>query len=339
MKKQTAKNKKNWVWAMVAIASVLSAIWLGYWFFHKSPLVIESASLTTFDIYSYSDMALSPDGTRVYDGLRSYYLLEDNSWHENTAGDDWINTASQFTSISPTGRFMTAADYSKIYLLDMERNTYRDDAFVCKSWSSDGLRCIDITGRLVDILENKKIENWDNKVDFSQITHVSGNGDYLWDEDRKIPIAFLVPCPLRDQKTGEIYKTACELRSLSKRFDQTADGYTKPFLQVQGYDMVVDWTFSPDGKYILVAIWEQTPHLYTGLKDFSNANFVTDTRLELIDWRTGKTFVLARLSQFVPESPISVYFGDMQWSADGSTILIPLEKKEPQYLVLKVKYP
>lgn len=335
MNKQTVLNKKIWIWIGVAIVGTL-LVTLVYKLFYAHPLIVEGAFMSTFDVYSYPQ-ALSPDGSIVYEGLGSYYLLEDSTWHTIDWGDTGADLAREFTSISPTGRFMTAS-YSKNYLLDTKENSCRDDAFLCKSWSSDGLRCIDINGRLVDILKNQKIEEWDNNIDFTQVKNVSGNGDYLWDEDRKIPIAFIVPCPLRDEKTGEINKTSCELQALSKNFNPAAEGYAKPFLETKGYDTVVDWTFSPNGKYILLAIWEQSPHPYNGLQDFSNSDFVTDTRLVLVDWRTGKTFALARLSQFIPEHPVSVYFGNMQWSADGNTIIVPIDERG-ELLVLKIKHP
>jgi hypothetical protein len=55
--------------------------------------------------------------------------------------------------------------------------------------------------------------------------------------------------------------------------------------------------------------------------------------LTLVRWRTQERQELIRLSEIDPEHVVA--YGDMAWSADGSTIFI--SRKDAQPIVIKLK--
>jgi hypothetical protein len=307
------------------------------------PQIVSGRVVEVEDGPIYSKIVLNPDGSRAYDSMAYYYLLEDGApQSDDLAFKLGAAGATIWLSVSPTGRFITGSlDQHKDYLLDLEQKSFHDVVFTCESWSRDGLRCIDINGNLFDILGNQKVEKWDNNLDFREAKNVSGNGQYLWDNDRNVPIAHMFGCPQRDALTLEIIETWCQLLPPSVRYsEQKSLGLVDNLVEITMPDSVVGWTFDPTGKYVLLAIWERKPKSYTTYEELVSSENVLDTRLLLVNWHTKRTFELGRLSQFTPDSPIMAYpsINGPQWSADGSTILISLYDHK-HLLVLKVKYP
>ncbi len=326
--------KKIWATGIVCLA--LALVIFGVYQAWRQPFpVIDSARVVEIKDYGGYPTTLSPDGSKAFNSMTIYYDLKDGSPQANTAAfDAGAPGANEFLSMSPNGRFMTAEHY----LIDLEQKTYRDDAFACKSWSKDSMRCIDINGDLIDVLKNQKVEGWNDNVDFTKVKNTSGNGDYLWDNDRNIPIAYINPCPIQNDQTGETLDTQCKLKTPSLDFHQNKEGRSEALLEVSMPSSVVGWTFDPTGRYVLLAIWDRKPGDYTKYEDYTSPQNVVDTRFILIDWRTKKNVELARLSEFVPNNPVfGGFFVTIPWSSDGSTVMIPISGY--QALILKIKYP
>lgn len=301
----------------------------------------ESFSITTLKVIEPRDInvthGLSFDGSKIYISFTKYYDIESDKIQDNMAAfENMAPGARQFLSISPQDRFMTAGDISNSFIFDFAQNDYQEFGFLCKSWSFDSTRCIDINGTLIEISSGTKIETWDKNVDFNTTERISGNGDYLWDMEKNIPIAFFSPCPITELGTGNILETSCKLLTPSLDFNQQSNGIKKDIFTINPSNTVVDWTFDPSGKFILLAIWERTTNNI--VLDYDSDENVIDTQFVVIDWRTGETFELFRLSEIMPDYPISLYYSNMQWSSDGSTLFLPLNGGNG-FILAKIEYP
>lgn len=91
--------------------------------------------------------------------------------------------------------------------------------------------------------------------------------------------------------------------------------------------------FDPTGEYILISEWQchesPTPCTITPF----HADNVYDTVLTLVRWHAKEQKELIRLSAI--DSKNVVAYGDMAWSADGSTIFI--SRKDGLPIVIKLK--
>lgn len=339
-------RSKRKILTIGAAGLVVLIVWMGYLILKPGfPNIISTkiGEVEDRDTASFSTIALSPDGKRAYNSMAIYYSLETGSpQSDDLAFKLGAAGATTWLSISPTGRFITGTFGSQEdRLLDLELQTFQDVAFTCKSWSRDGSRCIDIHGELFDVVENRKVENWEDNLDFRDVKNISGNGDYLWDNDRNIPIAHIFPCPERDDLVGKIVETWCQLVPPSVHYSaQKQQGVVDNLVEINLPSSATGWTFDPTGKYVLLAVWDRKPITYSTPLEWAlaldNYDNVLDTRLLLINWKNKKMTELGRLSQLAPGFPVS-RIGGLQWSANGSTILVLLE--DYHFLVIKVRYP
>lgn len=328
-------KKQPKILRVIFITIVLSIL------FSSCILKNDSFSITALKVIELRDMnvthGLSFDGSKIYLSFTKYYDIESGEVQDNLGAFEALAPgARQFLSTSPQDRFMTAGDISNSFIFDFVRNDYQEFGFLCKSWSFDSTRCIDINGVLVEISSNTKIETWDKNVDFNTIETISGNGDYLWDKEKNIPIAFFSPCPITELGAGNILETNCKLLTPSLDFNQQNNGMEKSVFTIPPPNTVVDWTFDPSGKFILLAIWERAKNNI--VLDYASDENVIDTQFIIVDWRTGETFELFRLSEIKPDYPISLYYGNMQWSSDGSTLFLPLNRGNG-FILAKIEYP
>lgn len=98
-------------------------------------------------------------------------------------------------------------------------------------------------------------------------------------------------------------------------------------------DHTIQIVFDPTGEYVLLAEWQcHESQISCEIYPF-NADSVYDTVLTLVSWRTQEHQELIHLSEIDPEHVVA--YGNMAWSADGSTIFI--SRKDAPPIVLKVK--
>ena len=129
---------------------------------------------------------------------------------------------------------------------------------------------------------------------------------------------------------GKETGTTWGLEALSD--SSATDVYFESLTSVALPNRVVSWVMDPTGRYVLLVVWERTA-VPTGEREFST-DYVTDSVLLLIDWRTKTSREWLRLSD---SDTSRIVARDVAWSADGSTVLVPRQDAPP--LVLKVKYP
>lgn len=280
---------------------------------------------------------LSSDGSKLYLSFTKYYDVENKIIQDNISAFEALAPgARQSLSLSRMDMFMTAGDISNNFIFDFMQKSYNKFDFLCKSWSNNNNNCIDINGNLIKVSNNEKIENWDNNIDFNEVENISGNGDYLWDDNLNLPIAVIKPCPTSEDITKKIIDTSCKLITPSLDFNQQTEGIEKNIINIDLPNTVIDWTFDPSGRFILLAIWERES-ANDVLENFTSDKNVIDTRLVIVDWKTGETFDLIKLSEIIPNYPVSLFYGNMQWSSDGSTIFVPLSS-EMGFVIIRISY-
>ncbi len=330
--------RKSFTILAITLIAVISA---GYWYFFREQVfpLVESAFVMPVEEHG----ALSPDGSFIYTSTHTKVDVQDGLQTYN--GFDFrfdIYPAWSIMDLSPNGRYLTAqtgsmGNYYK-YLLDITEKTYREESHMCNSWSGDSTRCLEFFQfELVEMPENKVVEEWSRNEDFRNLRNVSGDYIFLWDMDKRIPVAEIYPC---DDEGNNTSSTQC-IVSLSYdegRFPLHKDrehATIAPILEIEPPQEVVSYIFDPTGRFVLFAIWEHYGEYVSGKYDTST---VTDTVLVLVDWRTKKSTELFRLSS-IDSSNIAVGRGSsaLQWSSDGSTIFIA--RNYAPAIVLKIKYP
>jgi hypothetical protein len=181
----------------------------------------------------------------------------------------------------------------------------------------------------------------DYPMDYTASTHIVGSGRYLWDKDRNLPIAELVTecngcldgfdpsypnlSAIQNLKIASIDTT--ELRKSGKRIEQTL--LTEEWLSYPFFPI-----FDPTGEFVLVPVEiRNQPPTPADRDDYDKSEYIQDTVIYLIRWRTKEKIEFLRLSNY--GSPQHYISAPITWSADGSTILIPRWQATP--LVVSVK--
>lgn len=288
------------------------------------------------------EAVLSPDGSFVYSSLQSKVDLRDGTVTQNELARQLLYPAWVFLDLSPNGRYLTAATGTDqddhFYLLDLEGVAYQEGSHMCESWSADSTHCLEIfRSQLIEMPSNQVMEEWSRNEDFQKIRNVSGDYVFLWDMDRRIPIAEIYPCMDEKGKETNVYclvSLSYDEISFSKYKDRE-HATVVPIFEVSPPKEVVSWIFDPTGRYALFAVWEHEGNYVSGDYDVST---VIDTALVLVDWRAKTSKEIFRISSIDPEH-VAVSRGSsaLEWSSDGSTILVWRYNIPP--VILKVKYP
>jgi hypothetical protein len=205
------------------------------------------------------------------------------------------------------------------------------------SWAPDHSRfLVSDYKTLVSVPDMKQITDWDKSVEFSNITNTSGDGMFLWDKKQNIPVAAIRGCGIYCQLYAEFTdKDRIEwgLISINDLTNSQDFSLRETITSIQLPNAVVDWTFDPSGRYVLLSVWEQSK-MSTDDDQPLSVN-VTDSVLLLMDWKTKQSVELARLSK-IDKFHLVAQPATIRWSSDGSTILWPREGAGA--LVLGIQY-
>jgi len=316
---------------LVGSIIILSVLLVGYWYFvHLRPLPsVQAAFIMPVDEYG----VIAPDGTFMYTSLQTLIDLQTGVESSNDPAYQLkLDVAWPFLHLSPDGRYLTAKsveDRNHNYLLDMKEKTYQEDSYLCKSWSGDSTRCVEVfDGQLIEMPANKVIEGWNRKEDFRKLSNVSGDATILWDMKRKIPVAHII-------NKGMAGKLSLASYSYDQYNPDPEHAIILPILEIQPPREIVSFVFDPSGQYILLAVWEHEGEYQVDDYDTST---VTDTVLILVDWRAKENKEIFRISSIDPKHvAVSRGAGSLEWSSDGSTILV--YRYYAPAVVLKIKYP
>ena len=303
-------------------------------------------SLGEFPLRVY---ALAPDGQAMYDASLRLRDWDTGNVLSNPLED--MPTALNISMVlSPDGQYM--AGWTEIWrrptnevedrrsIVDMDNRSVweyideeRDMGF--GSWSPDSSRIMlmdEVT--LLTYPEVTILTGWPHDVDFRDVSNVAGDHNYLWDVERNIPIARTYIQEEQNEQ-GELITRQFGIQSLHDP-NASGDPLFVPYYDLGTASVAVEATFDPTGRYVLAAVLEFSEPLAIGDHFFENP---IDTALVLIDWRTGEHVEFFRLSSLDQQNAIVSHRGldALQWSADGSTIVVPRE--DAPALLLEVEYP
>lgn len=326
----------------IGLAVILSILVTGYWYFsrpHSFPSVQASFIMP---VKEYG--ILAPDGNSIYTDLVSFMDIHTGTWSNIEIADapPGLTLANSFLDISPGGRYLTASTDSSFgssnYLVDVEKKNYQEGSYLCESWSGDSRRCVEaIHSQLIEMPANQVVEDWSRTVDFRELSEVSGDYIFLWDRNQRIPVAEIYPCPNEnsDRTTAYCLVSLSAGDNVFRKYTFSQPPVILPIFEIAPPQEVVSYTFEPTGKYVLFAVWENKGEYISGDYD---ASTVVDTALVLVDWRTKKSREIFRILEIDSEHvAVSRGASALQWSSDGSTILV--YRNYAPAIVLKLKYP
>lgn len=168
---------------------------------------------------------------------------------------------------------------------------------------------------------------------------VGGSQAFLWSQKLNLPIAAIVQInPINFSGNVDKQEVGINLIFSDENgvLQEDFSSYSSKFVSLPP-DNIVSAIFDPSGEYLLIAQWKcsgsasKQCSLYPGKEYFDN---IVDTAFILLRWRTGEEQELIRLSEIDPHNVVAQ---DIEWSADGSTILV--WRKDAPPVVLKIKYP
>jgi hypothetical protein len=297
--------------------------------------------------------ALSPDGKFITLANMTQIDLQTGQeiqpYREYSGLEMWMGSSVGPMGWSPDGQYLAVTAFyddrrlgvnrSPTILFDTKLRTaeQKENISTFRSWSPFN------TGRF---MASAKDDGWNifsvhdssmspvtDAIDFRQEKEMGGTGEFLWSKELDRPVAFL-SWELVVRPDGVI-TGAMEL--VIDSFSDPMNYLHPAYRQSTGYQeragtQAVNSIFSPDGNNILVSEWicNQTCHGSEGELLPEN---VKDTRLLLINWRTGEEKVLARLSEI--DSTHLAASGDAAWSQDGKVIL--LGRVDAPALLLELK--
>ena len=225
------------------------------------------------------------------------------------------------TSISAVGEVT--------YIFDLQDNSFRRFNTQIRSFSpfsSDKIWTYDGVYNLKDASVIPLLADYD----FRQEKEFGAIGDFLWSKASGIPVAMIQtqPTGASSESDIEIVLWSLDTKDPNNPKYSVSTGFISKFP-----NQLAGIFFDPTGEYILVAEWQchesTTPCSITPF----HADNVYDTVLTLVRWRTQERQELIRLTEIDPEHVVA--YGDMDWSADGSTIFI--SRKDAQPIVIKLK--
>jgi hypothetical protein len=289
---------------------------------------------------------LSSDGTEY---ITNYGIVRNVQTDEKVTTVDsnciWRSTID----LSHDNRYLTGStDLNGIGIFDIQKNECirpenPTSLNPVESWSPESNRFILAQSKIIMDFPSFQVVPFssDYPMDFTASTHIFGSGRYLWDTDSNLPVAELVTdcdgcldgfdpsypniSAIQNLKIASIDTT--ELRKSGKRIEQallTEEWLSYPFFPI----------FDPTGEFVLVPVdIRNQPSTPTNRDDYDKPEYIHDTVIYLIHWRTKEKIEFLRLSNY--GSPQHYISAPIIWSADGSTILIPRWQATP--LVVSVK--
>jgi hypothetical protein len=194
--------------------------------------------------------------------------------------------------------------------------------------------------QVFDLTTNTIISITNANIRYENIP-VKASEEYLWSIKINLPVAHLLrtdPINLGGENRSQIVGIYPVIGDADGDLAEFYSEFNSIY-QSDPPDNMIDAQFSPDGNFILVTKWicdpsdpKQCSRYDLGSDDQRYDGSVTDTALILINWRTGETKELIRLSQVDTSNVIGM---STEWSADGSTILV--WRKEASPVVIKLK--
>jgi hypothetical protein len=272
---------------------------------------------------------ISPDGKVIYsrDGYQANLETGEIQSVYPVSFDDFV--------MSPNGHYISGISNSLVRpLYDTVKKDFTSDKSSygpITDFSPDSTRASFLQAKVWTIPEGNPVSNWPLEVDFRQSKHTGGSANFLWDTDLNVPTAKVNPCGTDCNNPtlgGDIL-----LSSLAKDLKVAFGQYSKKIYHIPSPNKLAGSAFSPDGQYVLLVIWERTavPQEDRGL----SPDFVTDSVLALVNWRTGTGKEIFRLSTIDTEHIVA--WDRILWSANGEIIIVPRYEAEP--LVIKLDYP
>lgn len=218
------------------------------------------------------------------------------------------------------------------YVFDLQNKTYKRYDFLAKFFSPFDSNQI-LTENGVYNTKDGMTTSLSPDFDFRQEKEFRAGGDYwnlLWSKSLGVPVAQIGTLP-RDATPKDdvevVVKSFVSKPPFLPAYTVSTGFVSKRPNQLSGL------FFDPTGEYILISEWQcheySTPCTITPF----HADNVYDTVLTLVRWRTKEQKELIRLSTI--DSKNVVAYGDMAWSADGSTIFI--SRKDGLPIVIKLK--
>jgi len=269
---------------------------------------------------------VSPDGRFIYSSSGYQANIE--------TGETQLVFPVSFDSfvMSPSGQYISGISGAFVRpLYDAGKKDFVSDKSYygpITDFSPDSTRATNIyyPKDIITIPEENPVSNWPMEVDFRQSEHTGGSGNLLWDTDLNIPVAKLNLCGIECNNNVLLYSIPADLESALGQ-------YSQKIYQVPSPNKLSGSAFSPDGQYVLLVIWERTA---VPLNDQSPSfDFVRDSILVLVNWRTGASKEIFRLSNIA--SDYAIASGKILWSANGEVVVVQRYKAVP--LIIKLNYP
>lgn len=322
----------------IAILIIPITIFIVYWFFDANQSFPKVKNSYVMPSEQYG--ALSSDGIYLYTSTHKKINLQNGSesFIEFITKSNLL-PAFAILDLSPNGNYLTAQrgsleNYDR-YLLDLQAESYQKESNMCISWSGNSKRCLEFFNfHLVEMPENKIVEGWSKNEDFRDVDNISGDYIFLWDTNKNIPIAEIYPCDTESKETFTYCLVSLAYDRGRFNLENKSGNLTAiSIFEVPNSMEVVSYIFDPTGQYILFAVWEHNGEYIYGDYD---TDTVSDTALILVDWRNKKSQEIFRLSNITLENvAVSRGSSSIQWSSDGSTILI--SRNNAPAIVLKLK--
>jgi hypothetical protein len=317
------------------------------------PMVHESfpISVTAEELSNISDslgfFSVSPNGSYIYSSYNTKI---------NTQGDDNIHinymgcTGKGPLIIAPNERYISGnSDLSGFGIFDIQDNICLQpenplSLNPVESWSPNSNRFILAQSKIIMDFPSFSVVPYptDYSFDYTIVKNLYGNGRYLWDRKKNLPIAELVTdCAgcLSDNDPGYpnlLAKWKLKMTNLQIPTQSgTGSQYEEILLESEWPTYPIYPIFDSTGEYVLVALKERSmQNTSSSDYDYSDPQNIKDTVVYLIHWRTKEKMELLRLSQY--GSPQNYISSLISWSEDRSTILIPRYQAAP--LVVRLKW-
>ena len=291
--------------------------------------------------------SLSPDGGRLIDALFYEYDLRTGMLLGRRFGEvqglkyGW-GGGGGYMGWSVDGRYFAATQIvydeqgmvedKPVVVIDTQTHTARYYPGPFRGWSGVNSDRLLIGASLLDRQTGRFLDLPEPSPDFQQ-GEVRGYGSLLWNVEQNVPVGVVTADP--PYIGAEAEKARVQQRWLYIENWATRE-VRVPLYQEGRLERVVGWDFDPTGQFVLLMVWERSQ--LPEDRDEISGQYVVDTKLVVVDWRTEEQQELYRLSDVGDGQVVGIgWMSTWHWSADGSTIIIP--RKDGSVVVLKVDYP